>query len=87
MGEESAVNLLVFLGPELLCAIIKELLIHLHEKLQSVVDEAVDGPVDTHTEGSTSRSRVKALQKTRSITVKVDFVAQQLTFLYISIMD
>lgn len=35
---------LVFLSPELLCAVIKQLLIHLHEKLQSVVDEAVDGP-------------------------------------------
>ena len=41
--------LLVFLGPELLRAVVKELLIHLHEELQSVVDEAVDGPVSRHT--------------------------------------
>lgn len=40
-------RLLVFLSPELLCAVIKQLLIHLHEKLQSVVDEAVDGPART----------------------------------------
>ena len=36
--------LLVFLSPELLCAVIKQLLIHLHEKLQSIVDEAMDSP-------------------------------------------
>lgn len=58
--EKSLRCLLVFLSPELLCAIIKELLIHLHEKLQSVVDEAVDGPVNTHR--SRSRSRVKSSQ-------------------------
>lgn len=40
-------RLLVFLSPELLCAIIKELLVHLHEELQGVVDEAVDGPGNT----------------------------------------
>lgn len=45
-GKESG-RLLVFLSPELLCAIIKELLVHLHEKLQSVVDEPVDGPGNT----------------------------------------
>lgn len=53
--------LLVFLSPELLCAIIKELLIHLHEKLQSVVDEAVDGPANTHTH-THSQLRVRSLQ-------------------------
>lgn len=40
-------RLLIFLGSKLLCAIIKELLVHLHEELQGVVDEAVDGPGNT----------------------------------------
>lgn len=43
-------SLLVFLSSKLLCAIVKELLIHLHEKLQSVVDETMDGPVNRHSQ-------------------------------------
>lgn len=47
LGWTKRARLLVFLSPELLCAVIKQLLIHLHEKFQSVVDEAVDGPAHT----------------------------------------
>lgn len=36
---------LILLCPELLCAVIKELLVHLHEQLQGIVDQAMDGPV------------------------------------------
>lgn len=46
-AEKQSGRLLVFLSPELLCAVIKELLVHLHEELQGVVDEAVDGPGNT----------------------------------------
>lgn len=59
-SEKKSRRLLVFLSPELLCAIIKELLVHLHEELQSVVDEAVDGPGNTqNTFTSTSTGRCK----------------------------
>lgn len=76
--EKSRWCLLVFLSPELLCAIIKELLIHLHEKLQSVVDEAVDGPANTHTRHTDTR-RSQIFTNPSNITVEATFVIQQQT--------
>lgn len=35
---------LVFLCSELLCAVIEEFLIHLHEQFQSIVDQTMDCP-------------------------------------------
>lgn len=46
-GAESCVNprvVLLFLGLVLLRAVVKQLLVHLHEELQGVVDQAVDRP-------------------------------------------
>lgn len=57
-------HLLVFLSPELLCAVIKQLLIHLHEKLQSIVDEAMDGP--THTRMHTHNMHQLAPESTNN---------------------
>lgn len=37
-------DLLAFFCPELLGAVIKELLVHLHEEFECVVDEPMDGP-------------------------------------------
>lgn len=37
-------SLLLFLGLELLRAVVKQLLVHLHEELESVVDQTMDGP-------------------------------------------
>lgn len=41
---------LVLLGSELLCAVVKQLLVHLHEELQCVIDQTVNGPtvINTH---------------------------------------
>lgn len=36
--------LLLFLGLVLLRAVIKQLLVHLHEELEGVVDQAMDSP-------------------------------------------
>lgn len=40
-------DLLALLCPELLGAVVKQLLVHFHEELQSVVDQAMDGPEDS----------------------------------------
>ena len=42
---------------ELLCAVIKQLLVHLHVKLQSIVNEAMDGPVQRESERKRDRKR------------------------------
>jgi len=42
-----ACDLLAFLRPELLRAVVKQLLVHLHEELQRVVDQPVDRPAPT----------------------------------------
>lgn len=51
-------RLLVFLSPELLRAVVKQLLIHLHEKLQSIVDEAMDGPACARTQTRKSAKKL-----------------------------
>ena len=43
-GQEA---ILVFICPELLGAVVKQFLVHLHEELQSVVYEPMDGPEGT----------------------------------------
>lgn len=40
----SRLDLLAFLCPELLGTVIKELLVHLHEQFQCIVDQAMDRP-------------------------------------------
>ena len=44
MRDERGVTLLALLRPELLGAVVKQLLVHFHEQLQSVVDKPVDCP-------------------------------------------
>lgn len=41
-----ACDLLAFFCPELLGAVIEQLLVHLHEEFQSIVDQTMDGPAD-----------------------------------------
>lgn len=44
-----AIDLLAFLRFELLGAVVKQLLIHLHKEFQSVVDQTMDCPAGTQT--------------------------------------
>lgn len=58
-GAESCVNprvVLLFLGLVLLRAVVKQLLVHLHEELQGVVDQAVDRPEEEEEEDQCGNS-------------------------------
>ena len=44
---DDSLYLLIFFSSELLCAVIKELLVHLHEKFQRIVNQAMYGPVQS----------------------------------------
>lgn len=47
---------LLFLGLVLLRAVVKQLLVHLHEELQGVVDQAVDRPEEEEEEDQCGNS-------------------------------
>lgn len=59
-------NSLVLLGSELLCAVVKQLLVHLHEELQCVIDQAVNGPAVIH-EHRDERGRVMHSDRTKHL--------------------
>lgn len=50
---------LVLLGSELLRAVVKQLLVHLHEELQCVIDQTVNGPTVMSTQKRDKHIHVK----------------------------